>query len=192
MMTRGNNTTKRIGVVTMSKVKITQEQADLIEQFKRNFKGFGREVLFETLDGHYEIKERFKVGDYVMDNNLNSGIITKIVEDIAKVSVWVSVKEEYFEETFLNVYIDQLSFLEEKEIEAVKEVRFWRSNNRDVWHIKRHDILKNDVGNSFEVNGFHGSGKNQKVLFKPGNFDFMNNVKDLYEIVCFAEDRQDL
>ena len=190
----------------MSKVILTKEQANEIEIRKQNFSNESTikkhlegwksirilnlltlDELIRALYIGYEVEEEFKVGEWIHVDKYGNGKNTKVV---VVSNIWDGMDRVGFKGG--SSHISNVRHATPEEIAEEKQRRFWSDNNRDLWHIKRFDILKDDTGNSFEVNSFYGNGENKKVLFKGACFDFMSNVKDLYKIVCFAEDRKDL
>lgn len=76
------------------------------------------------------------------------------------------------------------------EIKQEKEDEFWRRNNRATWNLKKHDRVCDDSGECFTVNSVEDVMGETKVIFKNGFHDFYENVKELYKIEYFAEDRK--
>lgn len=172
----------------MSKIILTKGQADLIEQFKRNFKGFGREVLIKTLDGHYEIKKEFKVGDIVKDGNdtlrevaevKENGICLYVNNEITPLG-WIGSNSDMYK---------KLRHATDVEVELYKQRRFWQDNGREVWELKKGDVLSKDKRRMSTVDLVDSLG----VSFNEfGIFANWHEVKKYYKIACFAHDRKDL
>lgn len=193
----------------MSKVILTREQANAIELLKDLSEGrFG-----DIIDAHAKSRNWRSAASPA--NVLGVGDLASAmyigyeIDPEFNVGDWVYV--EVPKEKLPNVYqimnagkhsvnLDRLygnhkkmtsDTQHQKKSHKKKQRRWWSKHDRDVWQVKRHDILKDGAGNSIEVNGFHGRGKKQKVIFKPGHFDYMTNIKDSYKIICFAEGRKD-
>ena len=195
----------------MSKVKLTEEQARMFENHKYAIKTLLEKRVCDncptSIDDMpiddvvkaivygYEVEPEFKVGDFVTYEN-NYG--DKYTETVTRQIQGFIDGENYWKEKCARfnggkaMPLSRLRHATPEEIAEEKERRWWKKHGRDVWELKRHDILRNGAGNAFEVNSFHGNGESQKVIFKPGHFDLMTNVKESYTVVCFAENRLDV
>lgn len=194
----------------MSKVILTREQANAIELLKDLSEGrFG-----DIIDAH--AKSRNWRSAASLANVLGVGDLASAmyigyeIDPEFNVGDWVYV--EVPKEKLPNVYqimnagkhsvnLDRLYGNHKKndirhatpeEIAKEKERIWWNKHDRTVWEVKRHDVLKDGAGNLFEVNGFHGRDEKQKVIFNPGHFDFMTNIKNSYKVVCFTGHRKDV
>lgn len=174
----------------MSKVKITQEQANEIEirkqifsnesTIKKHLEGWEciRILNLLTLDEliralyiGYEIEEEFKSGDWVHVSFKSGSKIAKILNS------YHGVIQFYDNENLPNIKIDnQTRHATPEEIAEEKQRRLWHENGREVGEFKKNDIIFN------------------KNL---GGLDVMTGFADVkytdeYEIVCFSHDRKDL
>lgn len=189
----------------MEKVKVTQEQADAIEwqkeearraheRFKRNHQCDLDEQLYTLLELStedymkasftvgYEVEPEFKVGDWVTYKywglvgkvySLNGGVVL----DNRKTSA-------------LNPTDFRHSTPEE--IAEEKQHRWWAKQGRDVWELKRDDLLMNRGGTIFEVENVTEKEIELWTIHKPiGKQFLLEYIKRNFKVICFAEDRKD-
>ena len=181
----------------MEKVKLTREQAEEIERYKKN----GDEQIDYMIDGHiydkrpdlkistlktselaralyigYEVEETFKVRDCVV---LNDGKIVEIIaeESFTVVVAWIINGQ---------MYRDQINKSLIKR-HATKQEKWWAKHGRKPWKIREDDILVCPRGDVYTV---------QKILdgivvFKEGGDKPKWEIKSGYRVACFAEDRKD-
>lgn len=168
------------------KVKITKEQAAAIERYKKELIDsideqyrfgvkrtpyewaeplveLGGEQVLNTLRNGYELEPEFELGDWVTD--VSNGSITKLVS-----------KE--FVEDLNNGFWTSCRHATPEEIAEEKQRRWWEKHGREVWELKKGDILK------YLYNG-------EMVLSEANNI-LNKSVRNSYKIACFAEDRKDL
>ena len=194
----------------MGKVKITQEQAKEIEERKKTnlldlsiihhvngrWEGATNYVLNDlTLDEFiralyigYEVEPEFKVGDIVNDGY---GAVLKIaaVEENG-ITLYTNHKNTV-QEWFGNKTDDykRIRHATDVEVELYKQRRFWQDNGREVWELKKGDVLSKDKRKMSTVNWVDSLG----VSFNEfGFFAIWHEVKKYYKIACFAHDRKDL
>lgn len=175
----------------MGKVKISQEQADLVEQFKRNFKGFGREILIEVIKGRYEIELKFKEGDIVNDGYGrirevssvgDNGIMLYTNHENSAAELFGNQTDEY----------KQIRHAKDEVVEIYKRKKFWNENGRKVWELKEGDVL--NINDSYESIKEIYEGE---YIFESGITEEVNNFNKLIEIgnvevICFVHDRKDI
>lgn len=186
----------------MRKVKLTQEQAKLIDEIKDidyaiNIHGLNRRPdsplqklstaeIARALYIGYEVEPEYSVGDWVRVNwsdRTTINRITDIYSDLVKVDGEQSNKTP-------NIKIIEVATVEE--VSEEKERRWWKKHNRDVWEIREDDTLTY-AGVPYVVDWFNS----EVVRFKSGRsnagfcetFDY---VKERFEVFCFAEDRKDI
>lgn len=128
------------------KVVLTKEQAKAIEEFQKTVHelGISLDELKGIFESGYEVKPEFKVGDWVYDMQYNkvACVDHRGVDDIR---VWVDDEDYNF---FAIVNIRHAT---PEEIEEEKERRFFAEYGRDVWELKRGDIVRLSNGWIVEI-----------------------------------------
>lgn len=203
----------------MGKVKLTKEQAIAIESLtskkyidvKFHLTNKWTSPIFKPLNElsgddfikalyvGYEVEPEYKSGDYVVNHHGTIGRID-IVEDDIYHGIWFNnakdplmwCKKSYFQR-----------HATKKEVEEAKKIEWWSKHNRDVWELKKGDLIKNKDNSIYEV--FFINPDNTVILEQSGNWiesklgNYQEKVsahkKDLrknWKVVCFAEDRQDV
>ncbi len=200
----------------MSKVKITQEQADAIENItyrehavelqingwkhkeNRCLNHLALDDFIKALYIGYEVEPEYKVGDWIVKRNGEKFYITHrgdgfpIAVRITNITTSLGVNVLQFCDGSV-IRITEARHATPEEIAKEKERRWWAKNDRDVWEIREDDILEylNDL---YIVDSFDS----EKVCLKSGierktnyaePFDY---VKRHFKVVCFAEDRKDV
>ncbi len=197
----------------MSKVKITQEQADALEAVRDREKvrsmiirwhtGRGRWVgdeeslnelelddLIRALYIGYEVEPEFEVGDwgFTIRECGQKGQVGQVVE-VYK----VFARLDYGDGTGSWWSFRDLRHATPEEIAEEKERRWWAKHDRDVWGIREDDVLEY-LGDLYIIDCFDSeevclkSGIERKTNYAEP-FDF---VKKHFKVVCFAEDRKDV
>src|SRR5690625_5250045 len=161
----------------MSKVKLTQEQAEIIEETKFALAGFSNDILVRCLNGEYEVETRFKAGDWVITGR---GVIGKYKNESNGIYEFTS-SDGYYATS------DNLRHATPKEIKTEKRRRWWKKHGRDVWELREGDILS-EKGYPRVVEKV----KDTFVTFKDGSWENANTVKSFLKVVCFAENREDV
>lgn len=142
------------------------------------------EELIKALYKGYEAKQKFNKGDWVFDFKNNE--IAKVrYYDVNEKRVWI----EHCNLPFF--FIEETRHARLEEIAEEEKRRWWASHGREVWELKRNDVLIDEEGKTFIIDKFFSSGNDQRVLFKNDSLEYMNNIKELYKVLCFAEDRKD-
>ena len=188
----------------MEKVKLTREQAEEIERYKKN----GDEQIDYMIDGHiydkrpdlkistlktselaralyigYEVKETFEVGDWVYVE-----VPKKELPNVFK----VMIAERYsvkLDRLYGNHKKSDIRHATAEEIAEEKQRRWWAKHGRDVWELRENDLLYYD-GEFKEVEEVSEFGaiilSSERVYFP------LETIKSKYSIACFAEDRKDV
>ena len=188
----------------MEKVTLTQEQADAIEEIKNKgipctWKSDGWEVrrveainnlnldeFMKAIYKGYEVEPSIKIGDFV---DIGLFGISKIAEvtGVKGNAIAINGSEEYHEFKINRVLTD-----EEKQEE--KQRRWWARHSRDVWELKRGDILRKLCSpldfEAVEVARIDGEFirlmDNRRINYKTTQM----NIN--YLVICFAENREDV
>lgn len=161
----------------MSKVILTEDQAKIIEETKFALAGFSNEILVRCLNGEYEIKPRFKVGEYIVYEN---EIVKNVMQIINIDSDDIIVEPIYtgFEDyNRVSVNSPLIRHATPEEIAEEKERRWWKKHGRDVREVRSGDIIYSySTGITFVRN------------------DNARHVTsfDGFQVVCFVENRLDV
>lgn len=204
----------------MQKVKLTREQADALEELleynakidilrekirsseedniyadnNKNivFKHLNDEQLLKALYIGYEVKPKFKVGDWVV--NRSSGEVDKVVDveyetGMIYVSGWaIKVKESL------------LRHATDEEIAKEKRIEWWAKHDREEYEFRKNDVVKYDCsewGGIYIVTSdpYKCNAYDEKCVRVYNRYQRKTSisvpVKDL-RIICFAEDRKDI
>lgn len=193
----------------MSKVILTQRQAGAIEQLLKEHERNKDEIIdihcnedFEWGERYasveelkpsqlaralyigYEVEPEFKVGDWVVYDDTDTTLITKIKDGIIHVDKPLSYGG------YVNTVPMYFRHATPSEIAGEKERRWWRARNRDVWELRARDILKQKSGNELaEVKEVHNSGY---LIGKWTCYESKEYIKKHYTVVCLAENRLDV
>lgn len=184
----------------MEKVKVTQAQADLIKSIKDTDYAINIHELNKRPDSPlqelttaelaralyvgYEVEPQFKVGDWIHDN------ITNRVAEIDERGydgelAWVDDEFHNFFTDFRHATLD--------EIEEEKERRWWEKHGRDVWELKKGDVIGINI-KTITINEVIEDG--YIAYFDGLGGDRIYSIDSLksggYKIICFAEDRKDV
>src|SRR5699024_2384716 len=133
----------------MEKVKLTQEQAWMIENHRGAFESLMRkhhmkglptyidelttQQVVDAYFGGYEVEKTFKVADWVVhENGKLIGQVTRIYEDELEVK---RLGDRYI---WNKKYVRHAT---PEEIEEEKQRRRWARHGRDVWQLKKCDLL---------------------------------------------------
>ncbi|MEC5422090.1 hypothetical protein QGM71_01105 [Virgibacillus sp. C22-A2] len=187
----------------MNKVKVTQDQADAIHQWRtcsdRNdselvethIRGWVLESdlslneldlddFIKALYIGYEVEPQFKVGDWVVREN----VITKITNINYKLDSEGAITTE----RFLSWVTDNhLRHATPEEIAEEKERRWWSKHGRENWELKNGDVL--DKRNfAYTVRAVDES----YVMFNEfATKKTWDELKKDFKVACFAEKRLD-
>src|SRR5690625_4957584 len=200
----------------MEKVKLTQEQANIIssigldelgEWFYKDertntdmyaaLKDFTMEEIAKAKIEGYEVEPEFKVGDWVITGAFGEshrGRALKI-RRISKNYKITGISYCYFENTdelHYNCYLEDIDRqATPEEIAKEKQRIWWAKHDRGVWELREGDALKADDGDYLvEVCEVFDSCN---VRLTGGITHVkVSELKEGYRVICFAEDRKDL
>lgn len=181
----------------MEKVKVTQEQADWLDEcttaeeinyaidvhlFKKRpdspIVDWSVSKLARALYIGYEVKLDFKEGDWITntDSNVTYQATAKSIEIISQL-----------EDT------SHLRHSTPDEIATEKTRRWWKEHDRKLYEIKQGDILMGKHRALYEVTA---DPKSHRYGVYTGNdehdFDIEEFKRDNWEVVCFRVDRKDI
>ncbi|MCF3942188.1 hypothetical protein [Oceanobacillus alkalisoli] len=184
----------------MKKVILTKEQADAIED---RVAEIGKSILmnnhssseekwigkYESLNKltpdemakalyiGYEIEETFEVGDWIKDTS--TGAVIEIIN------------KQHRNNIMDNRYTTRRRATP-SEIAEEKERRWWKKHNRDVWELKRDDLLKNR--HNLEIYRTKSIDSDGYYELRRDGVSYFHQIKDIREhfcVTCFAENRLD-
>src|SRR5690625_4144045 len=141
----------------MEKVKLTPEQANAIKKWINKEQliiakasGFFEhgmdepiaeltmEQLVKALYIGYEVEPEFKVGDWVSFENGTHGLVTRKIETFDYSDYW---EEEVAKWQTGSMPISRIRPATPSEIAEEKERRWWAKHGRDVWELRKGDVL---------------------------------------------------
>ncbi len=159
----------------MSKVKLTREQVEVIEKVRDSLKGLSYKSLYIALNEGYEIKEEFKLGEYIVYENDVVKNTMKIIA-INKENITVEpIYEGFKNHNVVGINSPLIRHATPEEIAEEKERRWWAKRGRKVWELKEGDVMRDlVVGDVFIVH--------RNLIVMPEN-------KTRYEVICFVENR---
>ena len=185
------------------KVKLTREQAEAIKSIRGDINGGFtpgnirtqlkkqwmskpyatlNELPFEqfivAVLGDYEVEGTFEVGDCVV---LDDGQIVEIIEDGSCTVVvgWIINRL---------MYRDQINKSLIKR-HATKQERWWAKHGREVWELRRNDLVSDKDGCSYTINLIK---KDYVEFVEFGMRKKVKEIKESFKVICFAEDRKDV
>src|SRR5690625_2414408 len=192
----------------MEKVKITQTQADNLEWRQRQY-GKHRfiehailghfddvtnpvewdnlDVLIRALYVGYEVVPEFKENDWVIRTSdagrgHEKGKVFRIVERISSQNIHGDDEESHVSTS--------LKHATDEEIATEKQRRFWNGNDRDVWELRKGDVLESQKNGKL-VTVLNESNSLGGCLRGLGHIR-ISDLKSSFKVVCFAEDRKDI
>ncbi|HAM79573.1 hypothetical protein [Ornithinibacillus bavariensis] len=177
----------------LEKVKVTKEQAEMIENHRKHFETLMskritkhcptvidkmpvEDVVRAFIDG-YEVEPEFKVGDWVVHRHGGIGYIKRAISSVVETDT--NVKDN----------IHEFRHATPEEIQQEKERRWWAKHGREVWQIMSGDILHYEFSNKVSV---VKNFKDGCVYFQDNEQDLVDELKNHYKVICFAENRLDL
>ena len=188
----------------MEKVKLTQEQAEAIERYKRELVDsideqyrfgvkrtphewaeplveLGGKQVLEIIKHGYEVEEKFEIGDWVVHENRKLiGEVIRIYEDVLKITrlgdshIW---NKKYTRHAT------------PEEIAEEKQRRWWAKHGRGVFEFKTGDLI-NHAGMILEVEKPEDDLVCIKINESRGTLT--ERLYHQIKVICFAEDRKDL
>ena len=191
----------------MEKVKLTQEQAQMIENHRGSFERLMSKrymkncptyidelTIQQVVDayfGGYEVEETFRVGDWVV---CEDGYIGQI-EFINEIEKWANIG--YSKDTrergvcLATTYdlIDIIRHATPEEIAEEKKRRWWARHGRDVYEFKSGDLIDHD---HYVVEVMEVRSDMLRVEINTTVATITKEYYDQIKIICFAEDRKDL
>lgn len=188
----------------MEKVKLTQEQADIVERVKKEqlehlkeikhrsvilqdwekplFKLSAEDIQKALFDG-YEVEPEFKVGDWVITGR---GLLGKYLEKTSEVYRFTLIGGHH-------ATSDNIRHATPEEVAKEKERIWWKRHGREPWEIKQGDVLMATRRHIFEVTA---DPKSHEFNCYTGNDEFDFSIKECkdenWKVICFAEDRKDI
>src|SRR5699024_348071 len=193
----------------MEKVKLTQEQAWMIENHRGAFESLMRkhhmkncptyidelttQQVVDAYFGGYEVEETFKVRDWVVH------IPTGIIGEISHVNDnWISFFHSD-EQKAVNISGNDLRHATPEEIAEEKQRRWWANHDRNLWELKEGDILiSKKKPHSCIVKFVEATDENATLLVDGIQDEFyegsetLEYMREEYKVFCFVEDRKDL
>lgn len=160
----------------MGKVKVTQEQAEKLKMIDDILKSefISIHKLKESLTYGYEVEPQFKVGDWI---HCNVNKFIDIIKNEHQLEYVQSFSEEYRHAT-------------DEEIAEEKQRRWWKKHDREVWGLRKHDVLthKHFGGNYVVFFTF-----NEIVdFYDKEESKTLEEIKKDFKVKYFAEDRKDI
>ena len=193
----------------MEKVKVTQAQADLIKSIKDtdyaiNIHGLNKRPdsplqelttaeLARALYIGYEVEPEFEVGELSIVKNDELNLVRKILK-IYEIDGKPHADLESADE--IPLYL--LSKLSPERQAQEKERRWWKKHGREVWELKKYDKIKHkNTGKEYDVieviDRYHFRVFDLREVCTSGFFfEDVSDLKERFDVVCFAEDRKDV
>lgn len=203
----------------MEKVRITREQADAIQfalfkskDFKDNPDRLFRECIASHVTFHnelyalnnldvvklakvlftpnsYVVEPKFKIGDWITFSEKYGTEITQI-EEVKWSSYWNDTCA-FWDGGSSCLPFHKIRHATESEIEQEKQRRWWKKHGRDVWELNPKDVLIAEDGRYLVTIKHVSSCGSPK--FEGGVIDMdLEVVKEMFKVVCFAQDRKDV
>lgn len=185
------------------KVKVTPKLANLIkntldkypkDQIVRNYDSIGcayrKEIDLDTLIRAlyigYEVELDYKANDWVVVNN-HGDIWTAKIAKITHDEIAVYVDECPYVDNKQYYVFSKLRHATHEEIQQEKERRWWTRNGRNVWELKKGDLLsRNNV--SYTVWEVH----EDEVIFNEfGIAKTWEELRNNFKVASFVKDRLD-
>ena len=183
----------------MEKVKLTQEQAEMIKKHReadnlemllRKHRMSGcltyidelttQQVVDAYFDG-YKVDPDFEVGDWVVyDNGVRCGYKTNQIKDVDE-------QKAYFDEG-RTMLLTRLRHATPEEVAKEKQRRWWAMHGRDVYEFKSGDLIDHD---HYVVEVMEVRSDMLRVEINTTVATITEEYYDLIKVICFAEDRKD-
>src|SRR5699024_7570743 len=200
----------------MEKVKLTQEQAWMIENHggaierlmrKHHMKNCPTYIdelttlqVVDAYFGGYEVEETFKVGDWVVrtkelgHQNFYEGKIFKIKridKGYLTGDLLVVDNDDNSEHLFENI-----RHATSEEIAEEKQRRWWAKHGRKPLELKINDVLLRNDGAYVSVFHVDESQEQYELIFR-GEYQSgyevdKEKINAFYKVICFVEDRKDV
>ena len=193
----------------MEKVKLTQEQAKAIKRWvnkeqliiakasgllehsiDESIAELTMEQLVKALYIGYEVEPEFKKGDYVMVKWKNRE--KEEFYRVVSIDPWGSIHIETLDGSPNSSGHENTRHATPEEIAAEKERRWWKKHGRDVWELRKGDVLYDSIEEEALVFEKYDQDLDDEVAhFTNGLWEPMRNVKRRLRVVSFAEQRLD-
>jgi len=183
----------------MEKVKITQEQVKLIEDQRNKMEDYKIVKTFAEMVGEssnrihideliralyvgYEVEPEFEQGDWIVINGETVRII-------------ISSRSGYmldggYGEKANHIIREFARHATAEEIATEKQRRWWARHDRDVWELRKGDVLESQKNGKL-VTVLNESNSLGGCLRGLGHIR-ISDLKSSFKVVCFAEDRKDI
>src|SRR5699024_3599598 len=122
----------------------------------------------------YEVEPIFEVGDWVKDTSTNAVI---------------KINDRQHRNNLIDSRHTTIRHATPEEIAEEKQRRWWAKHGREVWELRRNDLVCDKDGFSYTINlikkdyvEFVEFGKRKKV----------KEIKESFKVICFVEDRKDV
>ncbi|MBN6206253.1 hypothetical protein JYK21_07300 [Ralstonia pickettii] len=181
----------------MEKVILTKEQADAVEYFKKehqdNLGDMSLRGFYDALRYGYEVEPKFKVRDWITydEDKYGSGDKEVVwIEEIKYSNYW---NEEcaYWNAGDSSLPLSKIRHATPSEIAKEKERRFFARHGRGPWELKVNDVLSfkesNITYNVEQIDYLITISKGESSV----NYR-LDQVKKLFKVACFAENRLDV
>ncbi len=182
----------------MEKVKLYKEQAEELELqkkelpihgivtrwllSKRNNKAFESidlDTLIRALYIGYEVEETFEVGDWVKDTSTNAVI---------------KIKDKQHRNNINDPRYSTVRHATPEEIAKEKQRRWWANHGRDVWELRKGDVI-HKLCSPFDFEAWEITGADKQYIYAKDIHMINPNTEQMdanYKVICFAEDRKDV
>src|SRR5690625_729054 len=195
----------------MEKVKLTQKQADAIEDLLKQYgdreiliheylyltgeinnnieviKRMNYDTFFGALYVGYEVEPEFKVGDWVFIDYGEAGT------EIGFIKGWINEPHSfYIDKCHFGANVNEARHATPEEIAKEKERRWFAKHDRKPWELKEGDILS-EHGNCRTQTIFRVCPLTKSVKFY-GDVEWTRKyeIRSNYLVACFAEERKDV
>ncbi|WP_405103105.1 hypothetical protein [Oceanobacillus sp. FSL H7-0719] len=184
----------------MEKVKVTKEQAKGLNQITTPQSAVKEHVgnwqmgnrlndltldeLIRALYIGYEVEPEFKVGDWIIDKSVNK--IGKITENINGRDIYNDGREISY-----SLLVD-VRHATPSEIAEEKERRFWARYDRDVWELRKGDVLHDEMHGDTIVVSVVNSQNDMTAVFYADDYMYLSDIKKYFKVAVFSKDRLDV
>lgn len=148
--------------------------------------------FIDSLRFGYEVVSEYKEGDWIAHKSINGIVVGKVTkvfknEKQVKTDIINSAGDESY---FMLMDIRHATPLE---IAEEKERRWWNKHGRDVWELRKGDVIGINI-KTITINEVREDG--YIAYFDGLGSDRIYSIDSLksggYKIICFAEDRKDV
>lgn len=190
-------------------VKVTQEQADWLDKY-----GITSEAIDYAIDiqpykkrpdspivewsssklarafyAGYEVKETFEIGDFVYVGWHNGAGVYEVEESRGITTLTGKPAIKIYSDGNNIAPIEITRHATPDEIAEEKQRRWWKKHGRQVWELKKGDLIQGTFGQVREVYRVNEVGEYATL---PNYTSFSKKDLAEWKIICFAEDRKDL